>query len=89
MATTDFTDYADSLGQIWEAGEKGVLLATKKDKMHKRDKKMAKKHLFLAIPFPIEIRTLSPYNLPKVCGVLCVDPCLRRTGAGGNCGFGC
>jgi hypothetical protein len=29
-----------------QAGEKGVLLATKRDKMHKRDKKTVKKVLY-------------------------------------------
>jgi len=28
---------------LWETGEKGVLLGTKKDKMQKSDKKTAKK----------------------------------------------
>ena len=31
---------------LCEAGEKGVLLATKRHKMHKRDKKMTKKCFF-------------------------------------------
>jgi hypothetical protein len=34
------------LSPVWEAGEKGVLLATKKEKMQKSDKKTAKKVLY-------------------------------------------
>ena len=38
---------AEMRDPIWEAGEKGVLLAKKRHKMHKRDKKMTKKVLYL------------------------------------------
>ena len=33
---------------IWESGEKGVLLATKRFKMHKKNKKMTKNYFFWA-----------------------------------------
>ena len=40
-------------------------------------------------PFSIEIRTISPYNLPKVCGIPCVDPGLwvRRSSPWGQAGI--
>jgi len=41
---------AEMRDPIWEVGEKGALLATRRHKMHKRQQKMAKNALFLAFP---------------------------------------
>jgi len=38
---------AEMRDSIWEAGEKGVLLVKKWQKMHKKNKKMTKKVLYL------------------------------------------
>ncbi len=53
----------------------------------KGSRENAKKAPFLAIPFLIEIQTLSRI-ISLNGGILFVDPRLRRTGAGGNWGFG-
>jgi len=46
LVGTDIRRVPSNPDPIWEAGEKGVLLAPKKQKMHKRNKKMTKKDFF-------------------------------------------
>ncbi len=49
--------------------------------MHKRDKKTAKKALFWAALFPIEIRTLSPIISLKCADFLVLTPACGCAGA--------